>query len=144
MQFSSGLRVIPAQPALRKAISAVSAGFGSPPCFRPFFRRNACEKAAEIVDGISTAMIDEKAVQNVRKIGGYSEESQRIPLCKTLWISCGERVENGWKSNETDSSGHNSQLVENRIVTLDFVFSDLCTTTSCGPPLTSLRAKRTL
>jgi len=144
VHFSLGACVIPAEPALRKWFSAISAEFGSPPGFRPFSRRNSREKAAEIVHGMRTAIVDEKDVQNVWKIGGYSEESQRNALCKSLRITCGERVENARKSDQSGSSGRMTQVIENRIVTHDLVFSDLQTTTSCGLPLTSLLAKRTL
>jgi len=62
VQISSALHLNPAEPALRKRFSAVSTDFGSPPCFRPFCRRNRCEKAAENVHGIVTHMPDEKDV----------------------------------------------------------------------------------
>jgi hypothetical protein len=144
VHFSSGGSLKPAEPALRKAFSALSTDFGSPPGFRPFSCRNPCEKAAEIVHGMCTAMPDEKGVQNMWKIRGYSAESPRKALCKTLRITCGDRADNSRKFDETGSSGWMTQIIESRIVTLDLVFSLSTTTTSCGLPLTSLRARRTL
>jgi hypothetical protein len=59
------------------------------------------------------AIVDEKGVQNVRKIGGKSEESPRNAVCKTLWITCGERVDNSRKYAETGSTGRTTQVIEN-------------------------------
>jgi len=91
-----------------------------------------------------TTIVDEKGVQNVRKIGGKSEESPRNAVCKTLWITCGERADKSRKYDETGSTGRMTQVIETGVVTHDFVFLFARTTTSCGLPLTSLRSKRTL
>jgi len=89
-------------------------------------------------------MLDEKDVQNMLKKRGFSADSQRIPLCKSLRITCGEVADKARKYDETDSSGQMMQVILNRILTLDFVFSLPTTTTSCGAPLTSPESKRTL
>src|SRR5206468_8380945 len=101
-------------------------------------------KAAEIVHGMRIAIVDEKGVQNVRKIGGKSEESQWKAVCKTLWITCGERADKSRKYDQSDSTGRITQLIEAGVVTHDFVFFLPTTTTSCGLPLTSFGATRTL
>jgi hypothetical protein len=110
VHFYAGWPLIPAEPALRKRFSTVSADFGSPPGFRPFCRRNPCEKVAENVHGMLIAMLDEKDVQNVRKIRGFSADSPRNPLCKSLWITCGEVADKARKYDQSDSSGRMKQL----------------------------------
>jgi len=56
-------------------------------------------------------MVDEKDVQNMLKKRGFSADLRRIPLCKSLRITCGEVADKARKYVETDSSGWMTQVI---------------------------------